>query len=398
MASEYSAASQQLTELSPERTVEPIPNRAPENSSSDAPISSEDPGLGKLSRLPGEIRNMIWREFLSKTHNETSEVQCTDSRNTKLAVLRTSRRIYIEVGSYIYPRARRPFIISVSPEYRYKSWITLSNGKKNATTWNLGSLKEAEARGFLNMGRHRNTFRVEIEAPDRGDAGQFICIFWKVRKVADMLQRCVRSSRGVQIIFKDGKMGKWFLNGKPTTTNIDLLPCPPDYYSVLLPFFQLKNVDHPVVKIPEDVNIEPRVFELFETVIKMMKRKTPCGLDETTYCRFDVRTGQKLGSYSCRCMKATSRIFRLQSWTAMMLRIENFLDKYRTEELVSKDVEEKMKRVLKQQQYVQTERRHLLWTIHDDKMIADVKYEEDERLRRARLADYQYDTDYLYDN
>ena len=82
----------------------------------------------------------------------------------------------------------------------------------------------------------------------------------------------------------------------------------------------------------------------------------------------------------------------------MMLRIENFLDKYCTEELVSKDVEEKMKRVLKQQQYVQTERRHLLWTIHDDKMIADVKYEEDERLRRARLADYQYDTDYLYDD
>ncbi|KAH7381954.1 hypothetical protein BKA64DRAFT_217237 [Cadophora sp. MPI-SDFR-AT-0126] len=248
------------------------------------------------------------------------------------------------------------------------------------------------------MGPHRNTFRVEIKAPDRGEAGQLIYLFWKVRKVADMLQRCVRSPCGVQIIFKDGKMGKCFLNGKPTTTNLDPLPCKPDFYSVLLPFFQLRNVDHPEVKVPEDVNIEPRVFELFEAVIKFLKRKTPYGPDELTYHRFDAMTDQKLGSYHYRCMKATSLTFRLRSWTAMMLRIENFLNEYSTEDLVSKDVEEKMKRVLKKQQYIQTERRHLRWTVHDDRMIAGLKSEEDERLRLPRLPDYEYDTDYLYDD
>ena|SRR5580700_11205612 len=87
----------------------------------------------------------------------------------------------------IYPTGLNPFITSVTPEYKHKPWFTLSNEKKNAAIWKLGSYEEARARGFLNIGRQPAVFRVEIEAPDRDDAGQIVYLFQKVQDVVQML-------------------------------------------------------------------------------------------------------------------------------------------------------------------------------------------------------------------
>ncbi len=294
-------------------------------------------------------------------------------------MLRTSRRIYREVGSQIYPTGLNPFIIYVTPEYKYESWVTLSNGKKNAATWKLGSLKEASARGFLNMGRQPAAFHVEIEAPDRDDAGQLICLFRKVQDVVEMFDKGVKCPRRVEIKFKDGKKGKWFIDSKPTTTDLDSKPCPPDYQSMLLPFLQLRNINHSEVKIPKDINLEPYDLKILGKIKQMMKQTAPFGRFEGSNQWSDSSTRSKLVKHDLRCERA---IFRLNGWTAMMLRLERFVDRYSGEELVSKDLGEQMKRVLKQGQ-VQGEQRYLLWTIQDDTMIRRLKADHDSLVRRT---------------
>ena len=115
--------------------------------------------MENLSSCSTSSSELIWAEFLPQLPTEKSGIQRTSSPNTQLALLRTSRRIYREVGSRIYPSGLDPFLISTTPEYKYLSWITISNGKMHCPA--------SQAQGF----------HIECQCNEKGGLKCGCCIY-----------------------------------------------------------------------------------------------------------------------------------------------------------------------------------------------------------------------------
>jgi hypothetical protein len=141
-------------------------------------MANEDSGLGILRRFPGEIRKMIWKDFMPQLPRSPRPTTDSSRPKTDLCILRTSRIIYEEVSAEIY---RVEILeISVFPEYKYSSWLTITNTQ--GAQWYLKDHPDAIPRGFHDLPwQNLEGVRIEISAPDPTDNGQIICLYKKVK-------------------------------------------------------------------------------------------------------------------------------------------------------------------------------------------------------------------------
>jgi hypothetical protein len=304
----------------------------------------EDPGLGLFARLPREIRDLIWTEFLPRNRVYETDRENNLTRNTDLAILRISYTIYREVGSMIYPNKGTPLIIIISPTYKYGSWITISNGKETPSLWHVRNLEYATQSGFLNLPVTSDGLKIEIEAPGQDDPGQFIVLSEKVQDVVDMVRRSANAR--LQIFLKDGGNGKWFNEkGKPTTTKLgrwQTQKSPSDYQLIVLSFLQLRDIRTCTVKIPDHVDLETpdikKVFRKLQRKMKLFHRESRTGSQW-----LDDRTRSKFASHLNRCDGALNQ---LVGQTAIILRHRRFVRRFSEQMRLLKHLEDRVKDIL----------------------------------------------------
>ena len=230
------------------------------------------------------------------------------------------------------------------------------------------------------MDRQRAAFRIEIEAPDREDGGQIICLFRKVRDLVQMLGGNCLCAREVEIKFKDGEKGKWFIDGEPTATDLgDDETCP--HLSILLPFLQLRNLNRLEVGIPEEANLEAYHLQTIQGLEVMIQNATLFDEDGRSDDGSDASTLSIMTKNHFSCEQA---LVRLKGWTAMMLRLEQFVERYSCRARVSEEFVEQVKRVFKQGT-TSREQEYLSWTVQDDLMIRALLADEDSQLLPARF-------------
>jgi hypothetical protein len=104
---------------------------------------TNDPRLGNLSRLPPEIRSLIWEQLW------LAEGQASGSSTPKtgLGILRTSHRLYEEASPHLYQHEE--LRIQISPQYKYRSWLTIID--RRGVEWHLQDLDDATGQGFFNL-------------------------------------------------------------------------------------------------------------------------------------------------------------------------------------------------------------------------------------------------------
>ena len=209
-----------------------------------------DPSLGDLSLLPPEVRLQIWDLF---SVHPLQLIGYTDysRRPGRLALLRTSRRIYAEVSTHLYKDVVLRFL--VSPTFRYRSWLTV---KSNAgSSWHLEALNSpgvSERWGKLPYEKLREV-HVEIDAPCCQDPGQLVCLWNKCFDLSELLEKAKRGIQRLEIHFKDSQSAKWSTNGRPQM----ILEIPGngfknDYEILLTAFYRLRKVRKALVWLPED--------------------------------------------------------------------------------------------------------------------------------------------------
>lgn len=200
--------------------------------------------LGMLASLPRELRDQIWDTLVAKR---------------KFAFLQASRQIHEEaaliVDSMIYTDVVLQF--NVVPKYQYRSWLIVESSFN--ATWALNSLDHSRKRGFEKLPYEKlGKIQINIEAPDKTDPGQIVCLHKKCVDLATLLENAKQDLPHVEINLLESTSAQWHSGDKPQKSiYLDRqMHYPPkfidpykeesfneheDYVIVLYPFSRLRN-------------------------------------------------------------------------------------------------------------------------------------------------------------
>jgi hypothetical protein len=203
-------------------------------------MAAETKNLGVLGRFPREVRDIIWEYICSPNHDQSP-------KTNSFASLRTCRQIYEELSAEVYDN--ETLTIRVSPRFHFNSWICFENSR--GARWDVRDLEDARSRGFSNLPYKRlQQVRISVEAAEdtarRDDAGQIICLFLKIRDVADIiLQAAEDGLRNLDFELVESERGKWFEGGMPKRTISQIQDVPAyipewDFTIVWFPFYPLR--------------------------------------------------------------------------------------------------------------------------------------------------------------
>ncbi|PGH03765.1 hypothetical protein AJ80_08635 [Polytolypa hystricis UAMH7299] len=221
------------------------------------------PDLGLFSRLPLEVRQMIWSEFVpfGQDTNRDLRVQKADLR-----ILRTSRDLHDEISRFIYLGSCLEF--SVSPIYDPQDhWTTVSfsrgaPGNRTNATWIFKSRANTRSRGFDHLPFHKvDHIIVNLFAPNPNFGKKLHNLRLKVDFLVDLLGRGSHiEDLTVHLAKRDGQ--DWVEKpGGPANQTIKLLPSsysPFDYEVVVVPLFSLRNLGN--------INVSTHCAELEEAM------------------------------------------------------------------------------------------------------------------------------------
>jgi hypothetical protein len=205
-------------------------------------MAVENPGLGTLSKIYPEIRVQIWKDVLQKGVPESSKSKI-DS-----AILRASHQLHDEISFEFYHL--QILRIKISPRYRYRSWITISN--LEGFEWHLKDLRDAASRGFQKLPyRWLKQLKIEIEAPDPEDPGQMLCLWRKAQDLVELLEKA-DGLPSVEILLQDTEGVKWCC-GDEAQQSISMDPADntydPDFEVILALFARLRNAGEVKVRL-----------------------------------------------------------------------------------------------------------------------------------------------------
>jgi hypothetical protein len=215
-------------------------------------MATEAPGLGILGRFPREIRDIIWGYVCSPERDQSS-------KTNSFASLRTCRRIYKELSAEMYDN--KTLTIRVSPRYQFNSWLCFENSR--GARWHVRDLEDARSRGFSNLPYKRlQQVKICVEATEdtagRDDAGQIICLHFKMRDVADIIVQAAEGGlRSLNFDLVESERGKWYGGGMPKRTISQIQGVPAyipewDFTVVWLPFYPLR-LQFPSMDLTQDV-------------------------------------------------------------------------------------------------------------------------------------------------
>ncbi|KAL8881613.1 MAG: hypothetical protein Q9198_001216 [Flavoplaca austrocitrina] len=180
-----------------------------ENDEAGDTAMEHDPSLGSFTSLPRELRNQIW---------ESLSVQ------RRFAIFQTSRQIYTEATHAFYNIQTLHF--HISPEYQYKSWLSLESNFDAEWPPRLRVLESLDH--ALQQGLHQLPFeklkkiKINIAAPDTADPGQLICLYKKCVDLAALLEHAKHGLPDMEINLLDSAFAKWSSgNNRQPSISID---------------------------------------------------------------------------------------------------------------------------------------------------------------------------------
>lgn len=238
--------------------------------------------------LPAEIRAMIWKQFSPNLHVRQSLPKKPNHLSRDQNILLTSRKIYAEVAAEV-PAGYNDdtVIISVRPEYRYKSWIRAKNTR--GVQWDLEGLQDAISRGFYDLPWHNLNVQIWIWAPHGKNSAQIICLYKKVQALVEILREA-KGFLSLWVVFAHTKNTSWLDGVQPQCSlkNLaDLLPwggeipgAKWDYEFILPLFLQIRNVKMARMYSTEIFEGKQENQMMRETFIKaqrVMRKTTPYG-------------------------------------------------------------------------------------------------------------------------
>jgi hypothetical protein len=209
--------------------------------------------LGTFSRLPKEVRILIWRNLLPEGRSEDS----WRSGKNSLTILRTSQDLKKEIETELYNSRTLTFRISPNPlptpdcaDPNRASTIDIHD--QFGSTWSLLPYFHKTRRRQASSSsiwedtpfEKLKSLRFEVEAPDPADPAQLIQMWKKLCWLMDLLQRAKQLPE-IEVDAIETAQRKWCSDGKlqqssieqPTKTTHDMT----DAEILLSPFLRLRN-------------------------------------------------------------------------------------------------------------------------------------------------------------
>lgn len=208
-------------------------------------MAHQDTGLGTLSKLPREVRDLIWKEILSVP------VSCGRSviwRESHLDILRVGRRIHEEAIIYVQPESDRGYTIVVSPHPFER--CTIKNGRSGSTRRKLKckTWSDATGCGLQNANLENFPLQVHIYRPEQDlNQGWWFLFFRKVHDLV-LILRALRARSKLEVVFASELGAQWFLSGNVsaegavTTVAASKAHSMADFEIIYLMFLRLKNL------------------------------------------------------------------------------------------------------------------------------------------------------------
>lgn len=210
----------------------------------------ETSNLGLFSKLPYELREQIWLEFLPCGRDKTSVLKSSISPKTHLEILRTSRDLYYEISNCLYSNVCLQFDLSSFYFQDAFLWTTLHFNKINRrgeghietkATCKFLSRKRAKRRGFYNLRLHPQiTIEVNLLAPDPDDPGQLFWLWRKIMRLVEMLEEASELSR-LTIRLQKCEAQDWHRSIVINSSITDPYDKKYDHNVVICPFYRLQN-------------------------------------------------------------------------------------------------------------------------------------------------------------
>ncbi|PVH79143.1 hypothetical protein DL98DRAFT_533167 [Cadophora sp. DSE1049] len=232
--------------------------------------------MGKLSILPRELRDEIWRYFLPHEKSSVGPLN-------KMTILRTCKQIHEETTALIYDK--KPFTIKLSPIFKRRAWFGIETCRGLIRDYEDGR----ETFANIPFSRFRE-IEVEISAPRSRDQGQLICLFHKALELSKILSKQAYLP-SLQISLVDTDKSSWTTeitksfrgsDGRrkyhksfvpqgsihPASSRSESLrSCPHhdyDFSVILQPFYRLHNVRKVSVTVPDSLQVYLEQFGILE--------------------------------------------------------------------------------------------------------------------------------------
>ena len=256
------------------------------------PVSSIPSAFGTFSRLPKELRILIWKELLPESRPLGSYLWPKES----LAILRTSQQLNAEISIELYNRRILTFHIAPNPlpcsDPLSNQPSTIAVSDQFGSEWRLyprfqTPWDKLDYSSFVwrHLPFHRlNSVKFELEAPDADDPAQLIVMWNKLTWLMDLVQHAggfakveVHALQTVQDWCADGELRQTFTDELPTiiedrdTTDLEIM---------LSPFLRLRNVKSIEVHHPFDKE-HKTLDELTSNILHKTHSTTSFGLDIT---------------------------------------------------------------------------------------------------------------------
>ncbi|KAL8760928.1 MAG: hypothetical protein Q9184_002896 [Pyrenodesmia sp. 2 TL-2023] len=196
-------------------------------------LTGQHSSLGKFTFLPLELRDQIWN---------------TAPLESRFSLLRVSRQIYAELSPRLYKDVALQF--TIHPKYQYQSWIRVESS--SAAQWLLHNVDDATKRGFDRIPFYQlKKIRIIIEAPDKKDQGQIICLYKKCLDLAGLLENAIHGLPNVEIVLSKSASSSWTVRGEPQRSiDLDQATFSDDHLIVLQAFSRVRNARSATISLP----------------------------------------------------------------------------------------------------------------------------------------------------
>ncbi|KAJ5405892.1 hypothetical protein N7465_007176 [Penicillium sp. CMV-2018d] len=185
-----------------------------------APQGPEVPQLGAFTKLPLELRWMIWESVFGQIH----------SAPFALAILRCSRHLYQEISGHLFENFEHEFRVADGLRFNFTT-KTCSQG------WELRNIDAVRS--------HLHSFPwakvgmrmvVNILPPTEGDPGQIVQIWHKVNELVDTLKASRSTASLLVSLLED-----WSNDGKPQESIPYTDGYRPEHDIAIIPFTRLRR-------------------------------------------------------------------------------------------------------------------------------------------------------------
>ncbi|PGH03611.1 hypothetical protein AJ79_07340 [Helicocarpus griseus UAMH5409] len=238
------------------------------------------PGLGALSKLPPELRELIWLEFLPVGG------RCDTQKTAKadLRVLQVSKCLYTEIACLLYPKTTLHFDLSPSFSAHPSLWcmvrFTSRHRDGGGAVWRLESNIDKRSHRFDNFPFHKiESLTVSFSAPDPRKPCQLFWLWRNSVRTTELLKKAL-SVPPLTIQLVRTETHNW-LEATHTRRGNARLEGSRDYDLLVAPFYTLLNLKSITIKAPSEDVARKMDWTFIHWLDGILSERTdrPCGVE-----------------------------------------------------------------------------------------------------------------------